>query len=295
MGLIFSRLKFLLDAKNSGASFDDTVLIGRQKLSLSVKQNNHLISNFNISAQFDKSHFQKRGYSDDIIKEYLSINNLRVIDYSDYEGADIVTDLNYPIEEKLYNNFDTLIDGGSIEHIFNFPVAIQNYMKMVKLGGSIFIFTNANNHCGHGFYQFSPELFFRIFDQNNGFETKSIILVRHPFPGAELSEKQECYVVTDPATLKRRNTFISRSPISIMVHALKIKDAPIFEKFPLQSDYQNMWDNSNPNKKSRSKFFMFFRSIYEKLPTQVKNLIYGINQLWKFSLNRDKQAYRKLT
>ena len=118
-------------------------MVGRQKLSLSVKENNILISTYNLSNQFDKSHFEKRGYSDDIIKSYLGIKNLRIVDYSDYEGADIVTDLNHPIKKELYNNFDALIDGGSIEHIFNFPNAIKNYMKMVKVGGSIFIFTNA--------------------------------------------------------------------------------------------------------------------------------------------------------
>jgi hypothetical protein len=32
-------------------------------------------------------------------------------------------------------------------------------MNMVKEGGSLFIFTTANNF-RHGFYRFSPELFF---------------------------------------------------------------------------------------------------------------------------------------
>ena len=99
MGLIFNRVKFLLDGKDSGTCFDDTLMVGRQKLSLSVKENNILISTYNLSNQFDKSHFEKRGYSDDIIKSYLGIKNLRIVDYSDYEG-DIVTDLNHPIKKN---------------------------------------------------------------------------------------------------------------------------------------------------------------------------------------------------
>ena len=32
--------------------------------------------------------------------------------------------------------------------------------------------TPANNFFGHGFYQFTPELFFRIFSAANGFEVE---------------------------------------------------------------------------------------------------------------------------
>ena len=53
------------------------------------------------------------------------------MDYSDYEGADIVTDLNHPIKKELYNNFDALI-GWPIEYIFNFP----NYKKLYENGKS---------------------------------------------------------------------------------------------------------------------------------------------------------------
>jgi hypothetical protein len=45
---------------------------------------------------------------------------------------------------------------------FNFPVALANAMKMAKIGGHFAARTPANNQCGHGFYQFSPGLFYRI-------------------------------------------------------------------------------------------------------------------------------------
>ena len=40
----------------------------------------------------------------------------------------------------------------------------------VVWGGVLYIATPANNHCGHGFYQFSPELFFSLLSPKNGFE-----------------------------------------------------------------------------------------------------------------------------
>ena len=62
--------------------------------------------------------------------------------------------------------------------IFNFPVAIRNLMRMAKVGGQVFLTTPANNFCGHGFYQFSPELAYRIFALENGFEPASVVFPR---------------------------------------------------------------------------------------------------------------------
>ena len=61
-----------------------------------------------------------------------------------------------------------------------------------------------------------------------GFDIKSVVLMKHPFPGAELSKKQECYRVEDPAILGRRSSLVTKSPVGIMVHAKKIKHKNIF-------------------------------------------------------------------
>jgi hypothetical protein len=296
MGLVTSRLRLLLEAKKDGVNFNSTLTLGRQKISISKRKLRYLKDVYDLDdGIYETLDMNTRSYSDDFFHRYLNVKTLSVMDYSDYQGANIIHDLNHPIPETLKESFDVVIDGGTLEHIFNFPVAIENCMKMLKVGGSIFIFSMANNHCGHGFYQFSPELFFRVFDNNNGFETKSIVLMRHPFPGAELSEKQDCYEVIDPAILKRRNSLVSNSPLGIMVHASKTKKTSIFSVYPLQSDYQNSWEKKTSNGKRRPRFLRFIKTIYEKLPIPIRNYLYGIIQLWKFSLNRDKQAYRKLT
>jgi hypothetical protein len=297
MGLVTSRLRLLLQAKKDGVNFNSILTLGHQKININKKKLNYLKNEFKLNQEIvDDFDTDNRSFNNTFLKRILNVKNLSVMDYSDYQGANILHDLNYPIPETLEESFDVVIDGGTLEHIFNFPVAIENCMKMVRVGGSVFIFSMANNHCGHGFYQFSPELFFRIFDNNNGFETKSIALMRHPFPGAELSERQDCYKVIDPAILKRRNSLVSNSPLGIMVHAIKTKKIKIFRVYPFQSDYSNTWEEYNTSIKhnnftGNSKL----KLIFEKLPKQIKNNIIGLRQLWKFSLKRDKQAYRKLT
>jgi SAM-dependent methyltransferase len=171
--------------------------------------------------------------------------------------------------------WDVVIDGGTLEHVFNFPVAIANCMRLLKTGGSLFIFSMANNHCGHGFYQFSPELFFRIFRAENGFELKSAILVRHPFPGAELGGSQDCFQVTDPAILRRRTSLVTRSPLGIMVHAVKTAHVPPFRVSPQQSDYAAEWKRDHGDAKRENGRRSLWRTAWEKLPFAIRRRAAG--------------------
>jgi hypothetical protein len=85
-------------------------------------------------------------------------------DGSPYEGATFIHDFNNPLPEEITDQYDTVFDGGSLEHIFNVPVALANLMKLTRVGGRLLSVNGANNMLGHGFYQFSPELLFsRVF------------------------------------------------------------------------------------------------------------------------------------
>ena len=107
-------------------------------------------------------------YADSLFKK-LGSNDLDILDYSNYENANVVQDLNKPINDKYKEKYSFVYDGGTLEHVFNFPNAIKNCMDLVKAGGYFCQATVANNLCGHGFYQFSPELYYRIFSEENGF------------------------------------------------------------------------------------------------------------------------------
>jgi len=302
MGLIAARINMLLDAKQKGVDFSHTLTLGRQRISLSRNEIKQINFRYKLNLCTDCiDELLSVDYAEQILYKMLNINKLTALDISKYECAEIQQDLNIGIPKKLEKRYDVIIDGGSLEHIFNFPVAISNCMKMVKEGGNIFIFSMANNHCGHGFYQFSPELFFRVFQPENGFHLKSVTLVKHPFPGAELSEKQQCYEVTDPAILGRRASLVTKSPLGIMIHAKKIQHIKIFEQFPIQSDYlrylnikknikhKNDYENGSP----LTNLNVIIRNAVLKLPLPMKNLLIGYHQLWKFSLDRDNEMYKK--
>src|SRR5437763_3852117 len=51
----------------------------------------------------------------------LGFTSVESLDASDYEGADIVWDLNKAVPDSLKAKYDVVFDGGTSEHVFNFP------------------------------------------------------------------------------------------------------------------------------------------------------------------------------
>lgn len=184
----------------------------------------------------------------------LGATSVLSMDASPYEGADLVHDLNRPIPPEWAEGYDALIDGGTLEHVFNFPVAISNCMKLVKTGGHLMLFTPANNYFGHGFYQFSPELFYRVLAPENGFVVERMIALadnagvgnvfglRYPFPITG-----PWHEVPDPAVIHRRVTLINHDSVILMVLARKTANVEPFKNAPQQSDYLPLWaKDQNP-------------------------------------------------
>lgn len=67
--------------------------------------------------------------------------------------------MNMPLADRrsaLAGQFDLVIDGGTLEHVFSLPVAVANLMFLARKGGHILSANLANKLCGHGFYQFTP-------------------------------------------------------------------------------------------------------------------------------------------
>jgi SAM-dependent methyltransferase len=218
------------------------------------------------------------------------------MDYSQYEGADIIHDLNKPVTTDLANRFDVVIDGGSLEHVFNFPTAIASLMTMVRIGGRLFMTTPANNLCGHGMYQFSPELMFRIFAPENGFEMIHLQLVEARFPSVELTRNRRIYEVSDPAKVERRVGFISDRPVMMMVEARKFASVPLFVQPPLQSDYVSNWariDVRASTTSTQTSLREIAQGVFSLLPSSLQMRIRGYLELRRFSL-ANRRHFRRL-
>ena len=296
MGINYYRAKLMLEAEMKGASFARTLTLGHQKNNMLSSEMKKLSKKFKKNNSTAISSHRYRTYADDFFYDFLGVEKLDIIDFSDYEGAEIIHDLNKPINENMHEKYDAIIDGGSLEHIFNFPMAISNCMNMLKPGGSMFIFSMTNNHCGHGFYQFSPELFFRIFEEKNGFTIKKVILSEHRYPGAELSNKSQCYEIMDPKNYGKRLNIVNSKPLGILVYAKKNITKNIFENFPLQSDYIKSWSsekNKNIQNYTDSKSKILALKLINLLPLTLRRWLFGEIQLYNSRLSYSKKYLKK--
>ena len=94
-----------------------------------------------------------------LLKKHFGASSVDSYDYSDYEGATHVVDLGRPfVPERQY---DTVIDCGTAEHIFDVCQVMKNLSSLCAPGGQLIHVLPANNFCGHGFWQFLPSHFSR--------------------------------------------------------------------------------------------------------------------------------------
>jgi len=115
------------------------------------------------------------GYCENFLLENFGASLVESFDYSDFEGATNIVDLNEPIYEHG-EKYDTIIDFGTMEHVFNASQGLKNVTRLCAPGGQIIHSLPANNFCNHGFWQFSPELFFSLYSDKNGYSETEIFL-----------------------------------------------------------------------------------------------------------------------
>jgi hypothetical protein len=72
--------------------------------------------------------------------------------------ADHRHDLNLPLPEALQEQFDVLLDIGTIEHVFDTRQVFINYLSLVKPGGDLCLHLPVSGYYRHGLHTFSPDL-----------------------------------------------------------------------------------------------------------------------------------------
>jgi hypothetical protein len=195
------------------------------------------------------------------------------VDYSDYEGATHIHDFNKPLPTALKERFSVVFDGGTIEHVFNIPEAFKNCMEMVRIGGHFIQVSPANNFMGHGFWQISPELIYRIFSQENGFELKAVLMHESSVTIPKWSEFGTWYKVDDPSTCHSRVELVNSRPTYICTIAQRVEERRIFEYSPQQSDYVEAWNQVQRQDYEGSATLMSsLTAIRRKMPHPLKRL-----------------------
>ena len=245
MAIDSNYARFLVSCHQNGVSFRHSITIGRLNYYLGTKETRQLIrwGGLDASRCGRLLDYQSSRYAEALL-EALGAEKVESLDASDFEGATVVHDMNLPVPGELKGRFDAVCDAGTIEHVFNFQTAIRNCMEMVKVGGHLILGSPANNSFGHGFYQFSPELWFRLLSPEQGFEMGRMVAL-------EYRPRARWFEVADPAVVKDRVAITNRYPVLLMVLARKTADVPVLRTFPQQSDYVPRWVGAKVDSASR--------------------------------------------
>ena len=261
MALTFHTFKFLEKLKKDNLNFGETLTIGRLN-NLLEKEDFKL-----LNIQIDQN-----VYADKLMKQHFKLLSLNALDYSSFEGADIIHDLNIPLENSN-KQFNTIIDFGTSEHVFNVTECLKNISNLCKINGHIVHCLPANNNCGHGFWQFSPELFFNIYDNTNGFDETEIFLIN-------LFDKKNWYKI-NKQKIGERLELNSKEPLYLLVKTKKI-GKNLYQNIN-QSDYEHQWLNDQ------------YPTVFKKKRLSLLNK--RIKDLFKFFLRSNfitKSFYKRL-
>jgi hypothetical protein len=227
MGLDYHGLSFLRYVNRIAGGFGNTITLGRQEVHVRERIMKGLLGVDNVD--FDGI------YCEDLLRKYFGASKVESIDYSPYEHATYVHDMGVPLPESLKGQCDTVIDGGTLEHVFNIVQGFSNTSDLVRVGGQIIHILPANNHLGHGFWQMSPELFFSLYSEANGYAQTEVYL-------ANFMNNRRWFKVKPPSDGQRVNA-MSFSEMYVLVRTVKIAERAVAPDVQ-QSDYSHEWESS---------------------------------------------------
>jgi hypothetical protein len=170
MGIDLTSLNAILMSQKYVSNKENMLTLGRQHIHVDAHNYNILLKNYNVTIENCYSLNCEKMFVD---MGYQSVDSM---DCSSYENATIIHDLNTKI--VIDKKYDYIYDGGTIEHVFNIPQVFENVINLLNIDGIFCSVTVNNNLSGHGFYQFSPEIFLSCFLPKYGMELQELYIAK---------------------------------------------------------------------------------------------------------------------
>jgi hypothetical protein len=240
-------VRFLFSCLHRGASFKRVLVIGRSLVWVTSSELCDAAAEFGINMDLSAAErilTKNSGYCEPFF-EFLGAEEIKAMDVSNYEGAQLIHDLNQPLQASMNERFTAVVDGGSLEHVFNIVQAFKNCMELTAEGGNFLALSPANNLSGHGFHQLSPEFLFAALSEQNGFKIRRMLM-------HENMKKAPVYEVMDPREYGQRVMLCNKLPVFIKTWATRQRVKPLFETFPQQPDWDLFWQKKADARQERS-------------------------------------------
>ena len=131
MGLDANSVRFLIAARKQGVQFTRTIMLGRQHFFVPPALVCDFMARQGLPSDGVETAIRTSVFSEPFFKS-LGASLVDSMDNAEFEGANYIHDLNNPIPAKWKEQFDVVYDGGTMEHVFNFPAALRSAMEMLK-------------------------------------------------------------------------------------------------------------------------------------------------------------------
>lgn len=109
-----------------------------------------------------------------VLFQMMGLSEYVDVDKFDYDHPALLLDLNRPVPAELHGRYGLVLDGGTVEHIFDVRGVMENVVRLTQVGGCVVHL--ASFDMDHGFYGLSP-CFFHDFYRLNGFSDFSCFLM----------------------------------------------------------------------------------------------------------------------
>ena len=194
----------------------------------------------------------------------IGFKNVDTLDFSDYEGANIIFDLNNnitPIDHL--NKYDLIYDGGTLEHVFNIGNAMNHLNRMTRKNGVIFHSNPCNGYIDHGFFQISPTLYFDYY-LTNDYKILCANILDKSIGRKYFSVKQDLYRTLD---VNFGPKFSPKGVLNFCAQKLSVKDNITI---PQQGFYISKW------KKGKQKYYQVETIFYLRYLNKLRSIF----ELW---------------
>jgi SAM-dependent methyltransferase len=223
----------------------DVLFIGRQTVSLTRNGALAKLKSYGIrpainpaSIEVDTSTINhqpcfENNISDVSFLRLLGLRNIRALDHSSYENAEIIHDLRRPLPGRLRRSADIVIDGSTLDNVFTPAAVLQNFARLLKPGGRLFMHNAASPHSTA--YVLTTPMWYVDYFVTNGFaDCKVYVVVK------DKKNFNVFYVDLAQIESRRRDMgrFLSSRPLSIVVFAEK-GTRSTWNKLPIQQDYRS--------------------------------------------------------
>lgn len=133
------------------------LLFGRQTMFFSPEYAIHILRTHGVTptetdpARIDVDTYTLAGkdrgtISDGAFFRLMGVTDINYMDVSAYEGADIIHNLNNPIPAELEGTVDFILDGSTLDNVWNPCNGIMNMARLLRPGGRIVSVNMGSNH-----------------------------------------------------------------------------------------------------------------------------------------------------